>query len=131
MKRLTAAQGRQHFILATDLVEAEEEVADAIAKFNHDAAALHLKLKGTIDRYNAAAVKAQEFVTEIHEQQEEYASERSDIWRNMDAGSEYESWMDAWSVELDTIELEPFVPYDPLMLDDGAAAFHDLPKETS
>lgn len=131
MKRLTAAQGRQHALLATDLVEAEEEVTAAIKDFNRDVAALHLKLKSAIDRYNAAAVKAQAFATEVHEQQQEYASERSDVWRGTDAGSEYESWMDDWSVELDTIELEPFVPYDPLMLDDGAAVFHDLPKEAS
>src|SRR5262249_45903010 len=75
------------------LNEAAEALRNTIAEIN---AAIEEKVNPAIEAYNEALMAATEFRDEIVSDMETYADERSDKWREGDAGSNYESWKGEW-----------------------------------
>ena len=128
MKKLSKTQEKQHEELTAKLAETFDELSVAIAKFNEEISRLYGDLQPAVDAYNEAVAAANEFAQEVHFEQEGYYDERSDNWRDGDAGSAYSDWMSEWEVELEPIELDD-VPQldDPSREDD----FGNLPTEVS
>lgn len=77
----------------------EEELADKANEIND-----------AIRRYNAAATEAQAFVTEIAEEHRGTYDDRSDTWKEGDAGNSADEFISAWegldlSTEVDEVEI--------------------------
>ena len=131
MKRLSKTQVARHEELSQKLATVRDELNDAIKAFNAEVTMLHARLlQPKVAEVNAAVSLANAFVEEIHGEQESYFDERSDAWREGDAGSEYESWKNEWELSLDEMELEDPVPFDEVDMID-ADEFENLQQEVS
>lgn len=118
MKRLSKIQLKRHEELSGKLSSAKEDLDDAITSFNEKVELLHNDLlQSKVDAFNEAIRQANEFTEEIHSEQEDYESERSDNWRDGDAGSAYQDWMSQWEMELEELELEPPTPFDEVEIE--------------
>lgn len=122
MKKLSKDQLKQRDELDSQLIEKGQAVKDAIDEFNTALTEAYKAVETAQEEYNAAVEAANEFVTEISGEMETYHGERSDTWQEGDAGQAYQSWIDAWSAELDPCELEM-----PSELDEPDALPGDAP----
>ena len=118
MKRLSKQQAAQHAKLATDLTEARDSLNQAIREYNRRVKDLHASLlMYRVAKVNTAAKACNAFVSDVHDEQESYYEDRSDNWREGDAGSAYEEWKNSWEVNLDELELEDPQPFDEVDID--------------
>jgi len=117
MKRLNKTQAARHEELTAKLVEANDDLNAAIKEFNAKIHALREALAPKADAANAIIREANAFVEEIHGEQENYESERSDNWRDGDAGSAYQDWMSSWELEIDDLTLEAAPQFDEVVID--------------
>lgn len=105
MKRLSKEHERQKALNVEALNKAAEAVRAAVAAVNAEIGA---KLNPAIDAYNAALSDAEQFKDEIAGEMDSYMDDRSDNWRNGDAGQTYDSWKSEWegfdATELGSIE---------------------------
>jgi hypothetical protein len=129
MKRLDKQQAVKHAALAAKLSDAREDLNNALLDFNNEVKALFDKMvKPGADAYNAVVAEANEFIGEVHMEQEAYHDEKSEKWQEGDAGSAYNNWMNEWELELDELELdEPEEYIDPDL--DEVDDFGQLPQE--
>ena len=100
MKRLSKAQEQTRSELLERLRKAQSEMAAEVDKANEAVGAVN----AAIDSYNEALSDVETFRDEITGDMESYADERSDKWRDSDAGSNYDSWKSEWD-NLDTSEV--------------------------
>lgn len=133
MKRLSKQQVAQHTALAEKLTEARDELNVAIGQFNEEVARLHAELLvPKVDAANAAIAEALSFAEEIHGDQESYHEERSDNWKEGEAGQAYEDWMSSWGDVvggLDELDLEQPTPFDEVAID--VEAFAEIETEVN
>lgn len=102
MKKLSKAQVGEHQTVAKTLHEKWSEYQEALSELN------------------GAIQDARELRDEVTGEMEGYYDERSDKWRQSEAGDQYGEWKSAWDeIALDDVE-EPEL--DP-------QAFEDLPDE--
>lgn len=131
MKKLSKSQQVKHGEIVSLLTTARDDLVNAVSNFNEKVEALYAEIVAPkVAEVNSAAEQANEFVQEIHGEQEEYASDRSEKWTDSDAGSAYSDWMTEWEVEIETIELEEPTPYEEPTLD-GLDEFEQLAMEVS
>jgi uncharacterized protein YukE len=131
MKRLSKTQQARHEEISQKLATTRDELNEAIQAFNAEVTALHARLlQPKVAEVNVAVSLANAFVEEIHGEQESYFDERSDTWREGDAGSEYENWKNEWELSLDELELEDPAPFDEVDMTD-ADEFENLQQEVS
>lgn len=113
MKRLSKAQQTTHETISAKLSGAREDLKGAVATFNDKVAALFAEIvQPEVDAFNAAQTEANEFLQEVHEEMESFYEERSDKWKEGDAGSAYEDWKSSWEMEIEELELEEPPTYD-------------------
>jgi hypothetical protein len=105
MKKLSKAHVARRNVLAFEMTEKIEAVGQAIMDLNH-----------AIDACN-------EFVEEVHSEQDDYSGERSDAWRDGDAGTAYADWMTEWEFSMETLD----DPTEDVDLD----SFESLPESPS
>src|ERR1700722_2892109 len=130
MKRLDKKQKARHEELSQKLTETHDELNEAILVFNAKVSALHAELLAPkVAAVNEVITAANLFAEEINAEQVDYYDERSDAWREGDAGSEYESWKDSWELELEELSLEEPTPLDEV--DPDVEAFTNLETEVS
>lgn len=105
MKKLSKAQEKQRDTLIEVLNKAAEDVRIAVEKIN---TAIDDNLNPSIEAYNSVLEDISTFKDEIVADMEVYADERSDKWRESDAGSSYNSWQAEWEnvdlSELSTVD---------------------------
>lgn len=110
MKKLNAKQQKLLEQLQEELEKKSCAVEEAIAQFNDQITELWAEnVLPYIEEYNDVQGKAQTFVEETREDMRNYYEERSDAWKEGDAGEEYYSWLDIWDndlSELEDIEIE-------------------------
>jgi uncharacterized protein YukE len=117
MKNLTREQIQTKLNLAQRLSEVGEELQDAITRHNLLLDAAHTEIEALAGRYNEVRQEAQDFIEGIHEEQEAYSSDRSDQWREGDAGQAYEEWKDAWGIDLEEVGITLPDEIDEVTLD--------------
>lgn len=105
MKSLSRDQLQTMNRLAEQLSETGEDLQEAIQRFNQHLRSANEEVQTLQDRFNELVQEAQSFVQTVHDEQEAYRDERSDRWQEGDAGQAYEEWMDAWSIELEEVDL--------------------------
>lgn len=126
MKRLSKQQQQTRSQLIEALRKAQSKLAKAVDDAN---AIIDNEIAGAVDAYNEALGELSSFRDEIVGEMETYADERSDKWRESEAGSSYEEWKNEWE-GLDMDELDQFEPLEspePSHADDAEA----LPEEVS
>jgi len=94
MKSLTAAQ--QH-----DLLSWQEKLADAKQEIDAALSTANEKIR----TYNQVLAEAELWHNPIASAMDEYYDERSETWKEGDAGNEYENWKSAWeSADFSTVD---------------------------
>ena len=106
MKKLSKEQLKRHEELSAALHGAHEELDGAIKLFNETVAEAFGKLATYVEEFNSKVIDANTFVEEIHTEQEAYEGDKSDKWRESDAGSAYADWMSAWEISIEEVELD-------------------------
>jgi hypothetical protein len=106
MKKLNKEQIAEHTRLSAELHDAHEELDGAVTKYNEKVAAAYAELEPFVANFNTKVTAANEFVEQIHEEQQSFFDEKSEKWQEGDAGSAYTDWMGMWDLEIDTIELD-------------------------
>lgn len=126
MKNLTREQFQMKMHFAQLLSEAGEDIHEAVNRFNEHLNTAAAEIETLQGRYNELVQEAQGFMEGVRDEQESYSSERSDRWREGDAGQAYEEWVTAWGVDLEEIEvpLSDEIEDTPL---DAVEALRDLP----
>lgn len=117
MKKLSKEQIQRKDEIAMKLSNIGEGIQDATQSFNIRMTAFFETLEELKGRYNEVVEEGNAFLEEIHNSQNEYIDDRSDSWRDGDAGQVYSDWAGEWSITLDEIELECPEPLDEPTLD--------------
>ncbi len=85
------------------------------------------ELNAVVDRYNSAARQAQAFVTEHAEDWRDDYEEKSDRWKESDAGQAAEGFIEEW----ERVDLDDVNPVQVLLPDPPALGKPlDLPEES-
>lgn len=129
MKCLDKKQQAYHAKLVAQLTESRDALNQAIREFNAAVVQLHSDLAPKVDAVNAAIENVNGFVMEVHSDLESYYDDKSDNWKEGDAGSAYYDWMSAWDISLGALELEEPVPFDEVEID--VDEFENLELEVS
>lgn len=129
MKRLSKEQVKRHAQLATDLHEAYREMEAAIGYYNVAVSEAFAKLAPAVEAFNAKVTEANEFIGEVHDEQEAYFDEKSERWQEGDAGSAYSDWKGEWETEVEEVELEE--PGELDVPDVDIESFENLEEESS
>ena len=129
MKRLSKEQLKKHADLSAELHDAHEELDGAIKQFNETVATAYAKLETFVETFNSKVADANAFIEEVHSEQESYADDKSDRWRESDAGAAYDDWMSEWDQAVDEVQLEDQPELD--MTEVEIEAFDQLPTECS
>lgn len=113
MKRLSKDDLKLRDELVQKLNDAKAGIETAYGEVN---ALLTGKVAEAVGKYNDVLTEVESFRDDLVGRMEEYEGERSDKWRESDAGSNYESWKADWEnlavdevevpVELDIPEVE-------------------------
>jgi len=119
MKNLTKDQSNQKAKIARALHDVGEELADAVNRYNAQMSALYSPIEELQGRYNELILEAQGFLEGVQEEQEAYIEDRSDRWREGDAGQAYSEWADAWRIGLEEVEVYAPEPLDDLVLEEA------------
>lgn len=106
MKKLNKEQTAQHTKLSEVLHDAHEELDGAIKKYNEKVAVAFSELESLVDTFNAKITTANDFIGEVHSEQESFFDEKSEKWQEGDIGSAYTDWMSTWELEIEAIELD-------------------------
>jgi hypothetical protein len=129
MKKLSKAQQTTHETISAKLSGSREDLKGAVSTFNDKVAALFAEIvQPEVDAFNAAATESNEFLQEVHEEMDSFYEDRSDKWKEGDAGSAYEDWKSSWEMEIGEVELEEPAAYDEPEMD-GVDEFEELALE--
>lgn len=109
MKQLTEKQQANREGLISELRTKASDISDAYQVLQ----AAHDELYNAVTAYNFVVAAAASLRDDLVTAMQEYYDERSDQWHESDAGSDYQSWIDAWEgSEFDEIET-PDLPDEP------------------
>jgi outer membrane murein-binding lipoprotein Lpp len=129
VKKLTEAQGKQLETLAMKLRDTHSDLTSSVQDYNAQVAELYGAVEVAQDAYNSAVEEANEFVQGIVSDIENYVDERSDKWKESDAGQVLFAWLEEWQ----SVDLEESCLDMPDELDEpdegGVDAFDALPPE--
>jgi len=107
MKKLTKDQLARHAQLCTDLASDWEDLEAAVKQYNEKVAVAHSELQAVVETFNKRVAEANEFVEEVHSEQESFFDEKSERWQESDAGSAYQDWMTQWGDKVvEEVELD-------------------------
>jgi chromosome segregation ATPase len=128
MRKLTKEHITRKQELAKQLEEVGADLIKEIRSFNALLEERSESIDSLTQRYNEVIGGANALIEEIHEEQESYADERSDTWRDGDAGQAHGDWAGEWSISLDEIDVElPDVVDEPEL--SAAETLRDLPEQ--
>jgi uncharacterized protein YukE len=105
MKRLSKDHQKQIGELASKLRSIGDNLTAEIEKFNDQLQEMRESIESDLTDYNEAIDEANQFRDDIHSNMSDYFDERSDKWKEGEAGGSYESWMDQWSNEFENAEV--------------------------
>jgi len=106
MKSLFKDHINQRARIASDMAQAADAIRAAVAHANAQIFLLSTHLEELEDRFNELVAEGYAFVAGIHEMQEEFLDERSDVWREGESGKAYKEWAAEWGISLDGVLIE-------------------------
>lgn len=130
MRSLSGVQVKQKSELAKLLTDSESSVARAISVFNEAIETQWEDVQAALDAYNQAVEQTNEFIQEVHEAQEEYIGNRTDIWYQSPNGEAYVDWASEWEMEIETLDVEIPEPVDEPEFE-GAELLAQLPVSST
>jgi hypothetical protein len=102
--KLTAADRQGKFQLQDDLLDAETALLKAYEAFRAGSGEWTDVERSDRD-YRQVIDGANTFIATIHEDQEDYFSERTEKWQESEKGQAYQEWMNEWDIEISPDEL--------------------------
>lgn len=127
MKRMTRQQIKERDDLAGKVEEAGTKLNETIGKFNSTLEDAKAELEGAQSELNEAINNANAMREQIQGDMESYVDERSEKWQEGDAGNQYQSWIEAWSNELEEVELDLPESLEEIDVESIVAEFRDAP----
>ena len=107
MKALNHVQRAGIEKAAEAIRKTRDELDAAVEKFNARNAESLVPVEAAIDKLNAALIAAAEWRDGVTQEMERYAVDRSERWRESEAGQNFKLWKDQFlGLFLDEIELE-------------------------
>jgi uncharacterized protein YukE len=104
VKKLSKVQIEARAGWQTQLAEVKSKLETAIDEFNGVVASEFEKVQTAREAYNEVIENLEAWRSDIHGDMETYQDERSDKWKEGDAGQNYETWMEAYGEELSTLD---------------------------
>lgn len=104
MRKLSREQLATRNQIAQSLDNTAGEIRSIIAKTNAALEAAREQIDALTNRFNELVQEANDFIEGVHDAQQSYANDRSEAWKESDAGQNYDSWMDEWSAHFDELE---------------------------
>lgn len=112
------------------LTVADNRLIEALDVYNAAVRDAYAKLAERIEEFNGHAQAAKSFCEDIANERREEFDNRSDKWRESDAGSEAEAWISEWEgIELDDVSVDE--PEDITIETTHVANLEALPEEPS
>ncbi len=105
MKSLSKKQIGEKEKLASDLADARTALETAISEYNAKLEDLKGPVEVALGKLNDVVREANEWTSAILSDMESYYDERSEKWQEGDAGSNYSSWKDEYSGELEEADI--------------------------
>lgn len=96
-----------------------EQLREAVSTFNRE----------VVVPYNETVEAAGEFLAEVHGRLEDEYDDKSDRWRDSDAGSEAASMVNEWDISLDALDLVEIIEPE-LSAGSQADVIRELPEES-
>jgi len=122
VKRLSKEQAKQKEVLVKAMLDQEDAYSVAVADYNEKVGLAWADLEQALCNYNSARGAVVDFMSEVAAEMEAYFDERSDAWREGEAGERYEVWRDAWGEEPDReVEVD-----SPVSLDESDDNLSDI-----
>jgi hypothetical protein len=126
MRKLTEDQTRRKADLASHLFAGRDSVNAALNEFNRHLEDQWLGVETEIQNYNELVQSAQGFIEEVQGDQEAYADQRSETWKESGSGQAYESWQSEWGLSIEECGLVAPEKVEMESLD-GAEVLQALP----
>lgn len=117
MKKLSKEERDHRVTVRADLMERKQHINGLIEALNQIVDLKWSEISDEINALNETIMEVNDWVTEIHEQQEAYYWERSETWQNGDAGQRYQEWMIEWDCSLTTEYLDDPPGIEPLAVE--------------
>lgn len=123
MKRLSKTQIKEKANFISALTEAKEKLDKAIEDYNSAIDREYMKVDAAIAAFNSEVGAFNEWRDGLHDEMQNFYDDRTDTWRDGDAGQSYSEWMDQWNAEWAEIDqaepdkLEVDIGEDPENLD--------------
>ena len=129
--RLERSEAARHADLARRLELAEAAVRSHFAELLSRLRALTEPVNAAIRQRNAVAEEAARFAEAVRERLNDEWDERSERWRDGDAGQAAQAFIDEWDAE-NICEMQEVRIVEPeIDGDEAAGAFGELPHEPS
>lgn len=103
MKKFSKAQQSSIEAAVAAIEKAKDELNTDIESFNIDMEEVRDEVRRSLQKYNDELAKLKDLYSELAGTAREYYDERSDTWREGDAGQAYSDWCD----EMENVDLEP------------------------
>lgn len=129
MRKLTKEQLEQRSKMIATLHERKAELEEAIGTFNSTMADAGAGVTDAVAALNEAIAEAESFRSDIHSAMEDYTNDKSDKWKESEAGERYQNWMDGWADSLYDVDID--LP-EALVDDpgcDAADSFEGMPED--
>lgn len=111
--KLTKAEIKERDKFVEQLTIEGSNLANAISRYNEAHAALAQELQDAYDTYNGVVEEAQGFVSEIAESRRGEYDDKSERWKEGEAGELASEFVDAWEgISLEVVELDITIEQD-------------------
>ncbi len=129
MRRLSKEQRKRKDDLVKAMAAQEDAYSTALCVYNERVAEAFAEVERERGEYDGAQANIRDFMQELAADMEAYQDEKSDAWREGEAGERYEEWRQRWEDEIG----EPEELEAPPSLDEPSetvsSVFDDLPDE--
>jgi len=131
MKRISKDDAKRKDELGTQIARHENELQDAINKFNEAKREAWGPVQVAIEAYNDVIREVEGFCGDVWNEIDNYINERSEKWQESDAASAFGEWRDSWQ-EISGGEIELEEPEDvEIPESETADAFSNLENEVN
>ena len=126
MKKLTADMAGKREQFAKELSELFSTVEEHYTKVDDAVTAYNL----CVEEFNTKLSDVAEFIVEVTTEMENYADDKSDKWKEGDAGEAFEQWKSTWEeFDADPLELMELPSIQDTTASGAADALNALPSE--
>jgi uncharacterized coiled-coil DUF342 family protein len=128
MKKLSKEQEKRRDELVNKVEEKTTELNEKIDELNEKIDEFNAELSDAYNELNEAIDELNSFREEVQSDMQNYYDERSDKWREGEAGEQYQEWINVWeNISIDQLDVPEVNELDQVDTDDFRQEVIDLP----